>query len=142
MQAFIATPPPLVTDADGAVRVTGSRLSLETLVTAFDEGATAEEIVQQYPSLSLGSVYAVIAYVLEHRATVDSYVTERRRTASELQAEVEAHTPPDGFRARLLARRRSPRRRGFQQRHPARHSTARPGHQGRSNPRRGSRRCR
>ena len=108
MQAFIATPPPLVTDADGAVRVAGSRVSLETLVTAFDEGATAEEIVQQYPSLSLGSVYGVIAYVLEHRAIVDSYVTERRRTASELQAEVEAHTPPDGFRARLLARRRSP----------------------------------
>jgi uncharacterized protein (DUF433 family) len=107
MQAFIAKPPPLVAGADGAIRVTGSRVSLETVVAAFDAAATAEEIVQQYPSLSLGSVYAVVAYVLENRATVDAYVAERRRAASELQAEVEAHTPPDGLRARLLARRKA-----------------------------------
>ena len=107
MQAFVAKPPPLVVGADGAIRVAGSRVSLETLVTAFDEGATAEEIVQQYPSLPLGSVYGVIAYVLENRASVDAYVTERRRAAGDLQKEVEAHTPPDGLRTRLLARRSS-----------------------------------
>jgi hypothetical protein len=47
MQAFEARPPPLTRGPDGVVRVTGTRVPLETLVTAFDAGATAEEIAQQ-----------------------------------------------------------------------------------------------
>ena len=77
MQAFEAKPPPLTTGPDGAVRVTGTRVSLETIVTAFDAGATAEEIAQQYASVDLASVYAVISYVLDHRREVDEYVMRR-----------------------------------------------------------------
>jgi uncharacterized protein (DUF433 family) len=61
MQAFEAKPAPLTTGPDGAVRVTGTRVSLETIVTAFDAGATAEEIAQQYASVDLASIYAVIS---------------------------------------------------------------------------------
>lgn len=50
-QAFVAKAPPLVADEDGVIRVAGTRVQLETIVLAFDAGATAEEIVQQYPSL-------------------------------------------------------------------------------------------
>ena len=52
---------PLQTDADGVIRVGGTRVTLETVVEAFQQGATAEEIVQQYPSLALAEVYAVLA---------------------------------------------------------------------------------
>jgi hypothetical protein len=38
------------TDADGVVRVAGTRVTLDTVVGAFDTGATAEEIAQQYSS--------------------------------------------------------------------------------------------
>jgi uncharacterized protein (DUF433 family) len=38
---------PLETDADGVVRVSRTRVTLDTLVQAFTEGATAEEIAQQ-----------------------------------------------------------------------------------------------
>jgi uncharacterized protein (DUF433 family) len=107
MQAFEAKPPPLVTGPDGAVRIAGSRVSLETVVGAFDAGATAEEISQQYPSLSLGTVYAVIAYVLENRAGIDTYLADRRRETARLQGQVEAHAPAIGLRARLMARRAS-----------------------------------
>ncbi len=106
MQAFQAKPPPLATGPDGIVRVAGSRVSLETLVTAFDAGGTAEEIVQQYPSLDLATVYAVISYALDHRADVDGYVARRRDEARALRALVETHLPPAGVRDRLLARRR------------------------------------
>ena len=34
---------------------------------AFKEGLTAEEIVQQYPSLTLADAYAAITYYLRHR---------------------------------------------------------------------------
>ena len=51
---------PLAIDADGVVRVGATRVMLDTLVGAFSEGATAEEIVQQYPVLDLADVYAVL----------------------------------------------------------------------------------
>jgi uncharacterized protein (DUF433 family) len=54
-------PVPLQTDADGVIRIGGTRVTLDTLAAAFDAGATAEEIVQQYPSLALADVYSVIA---------------------------------------------------------------------------------
>jgi uncharacterized protein (DUF433 family) len=107
MQAFEARPPPLTTGPDGVVRVTGTRVPLETLVTAFDAGATAEEIAQQYPSVDLAGVYAVISYVLDHRREVDEYVTRRRGEAARVRDEIEAKLPPAGVRARLLARRSS-----------------------------------
>jgi uncharacterized protein (DUF433 family) len=107
MQAFQANPPPLESGPDGVVRVTGTRVSLETIVTAFEAGATTEEIAQQYASVDLASVYAVISYVLDHRVEVDEYVMRRHDAAAEVRAEVEARFPPAGLRARLLARRSS-----------------------------------
>ncbi len=47
---------PIRADADGVIRVGGTRITLDTLVAAFDAGATAEEMVQQYPPVSLADV--------------------------------------------------------------------------------------
>jgi uncharacterized protein (DUF433 family) len=104
MQAFEATLPPLKEDADGVFRVAGTRVSLDSVVGAFDMGATAEEIVQRYPSLGIASVYEVIAYVLRHRSAVDDYLLTRQRRTAEVRAEVETLFPPNGIRARLLER--------------------------------------
>ena len=61
MNLTINTEPlPLLADKDGVVRVRGTRVTLDTVVTAFNDEATAEEIVHQYPSLQLADVYAVI----------------------------------------------------------------------------------
>ena len=65
------TPVPLTTDSDGVVRVARTRVTLDTVVAAFAEGATAEEIAQQYPSLDLADVYSVLAYFLRHRSEVE-----------------------------------------------------------------------
>jgi uncharacterized protein (DUF433 family) len=110
MQAFEARPPPLFAGPDGVVRVSATRVSLETIVSAFDAGATAEEIVQQYPSLELAPVYAVISYILDNRIEVDAYVTARRESARALQVQIEDDASPVGFRERLLARRGSAQR--------------------------------
>ena len=64
-----AEPVPLVADADGRLRVSGTRITLDTVVTAFGDGATAEEIVQQYPSLRLGDVYAILTFYIRRRPT-------------------------------------------------------------------------
>ncbi len=98
-------PVPLVTGADGVVRVGTTRVTLDTVVAAFREGATAEEIAQQYPTLRLADVYSVIAYYLRHRTTVDTYLAERSRLGKEARQENEGRSDPTGIRDRLLARR-------------------------------------
>lgn len=52
-----AEPIPLVADANGVIRVGRTRVTLDTVITAFLEGATAEEIREQYPSLQLSDIY-------------------------------------------------------------------------------------
>jgi uncharacterized protein (DUF433 family) len=98
-------PLPLTTDADGAVRVGGTRVTLDTLVEAFHEGLTAEEMAQPYPSVALADIYAVIGYYLRRRTEVEAYLEERRQKAREVREWNEARTDPRGIRERLLARR-------------------------------------
>ena len=100
-----AAPPPLTITADGAVRVASTRVTLDTVVAAFHEGATAEEIVQQYPSLTLADVYAVISYYLQRRAEIDAYLQQRREQAARIRRDNEGRFDPAGLRNRLLARR-------------------------------------
>jgi len=96
---------PIHTDAHGVVRVAGTRVTLETIVDAFAAGATAEEIAQQYPTVPLADVYAVIAYFLRHQPEVEAYLKEREALAGGVRREVEERFPSAGIRERLLARR-------------------------------------
>src|SRR5215210_8972908 len=105
--AIKTDPVPLSLDATGTVRVRGTRVTLDTVIGAFSRGATAEQIVQQYPSLELADVYAVIAYYLRNTQEVEAYLTARRDQAARLQAEIESKNDPKGIRDRLLARRKS-----------------------------------
>jgi uncharacterized protein (DUF433 family) len=98
---------PLLTDSTGVIRVGGTRVTLDTVVGAFCNGATAEEIVQQYPSLNLADVYYVIGYYLRRTTEVEAYLEARKVDAESLQKRNEARFDPQGVRARLLARRSS-----------------------------------
>jgi uncharacterized protein (DUF433 family) len=106
MTISISTHPiPLAVDADGVIRVANTRVTLDTIVAAFLEGATVEEIVQQYPSLDLADIYAVIGYYLRQRIEVDNYLRQREQVAQEVRQQNESRFEPIGIRARLLARR-------------------------------------
>lgn len=105
MLAIKTEPTPLVTDPDGVVRVSGTRVTLDTLATAFAEGLMAEEIVYEYPSLPLADVYGVLGYYLRHRAEVDAYLRERRSQVDAVRRQNEARFDPHGIRERLLARK-------------------------------------
>ncbi len=96
---------PLAADADGVVRVANTRVTLDTVVAAFHDGASAEEIVEQYPSLHLGEVYSVIGHYLRHQAEVDAYLETRAQPAAEVRRENERRFSPLGVRDRLIARR-------------------------------------
>lgn len=97
---------PLRVDDTGTVRIAKTRVILELVVHAFRDGATPEQIVQDYDTLDLADVYCVIGYYLRHRAEVDAYLSERAREGEELRKKIEEsqrHLPD--IRARLLAAR-------------------------------------
>ena len=96
---------PLIQEADGTVRITGSRVTLDTVVGAFQKGATAEQIHDSSPSLSLAQIYAAIACYLDHEADVETYLRERRSEGESIKHEIESQQDTAGFRARIRARR-------------------------------------
>lgn len=98
-------PVPLSVDADGVIRVTGTRVTLDTIAHAFERGATAEEMVQQFPTLTLADVYGVLGYLLRHQAEVAAYLEQRETAAASARRENERRFDAQGVRSRLLARR-------------------------------------
>ena len=96
---------PLRMDADGVARVGTTRVTLDTVIAAFKEGGTAEEIVSQYPTLQLADVYSVIAYYLRRPDEVEKYLQQRLDLAKEVRGRNESRFDPGGIRDRLLARR-------------------------------------
>src|SRR6267142_1789851 len=105
LESELATRVPLREDADGVIRIGATRVTLDSLVKAFDEGGTAEEIVQQYPALELADVYAVIGYYLRHRELVNRYLKTKETEAARIKQENQKRFSPQSIRERLLARR-------------------------------------
>lgn len=106
MSTIPAEPIPIALDSDGVYRVDGTRIPLETVVAAYDQGWSPEEIVHSFPTLDLSDVYAVITYRLRHRTEVDAYLQRQEDRAQKLQQEIEKRYPTEGLRERLLARLR------------------------------------
>ena len=103
-----AEPISLVINNDEIVRIGRARVTLDTILAAFHDGATAEVIVQQYPSLQLADVYAVICYYLLHQREVEAYLGEGQQHSATVRQENDARFDPRGVRGRLLARRKLP----------------------------------
>jgi uncharacterized protein (DUF433 family) len=103
-----AEAPPLYEDASGALRVGNSRVLLELVIRAFQDGATPETIIQRYSALALSDVYSVIAYYLRHRSEVENYLAARERKAEEVRILIENQQGDlSEIRARLLSRRQA-----------------------------------
>src|SRR4051794_11888144 len=101
-------PPPasLRLDDSGTIRIGSSPVTPDTVVAAFPAGATPEQLVQDFPTLDLGDVYAAIGYYLHNRAQIDDYIASGRRQAEEFRRQSPGLYPTD-VRRRLLARRDS-----------------------------------
>jgi len=68
-----------VESVEDIYRLTGTRISLDSIVYAFWRGQTPEGIAQAFPALTLEQVYGALAFYLAHRAEVDAYL-ERAET--------------------------------------------------------------
>jgi uncharacterized protein (DUF433 family) len=95
---------PLETDTHGVIRVGGTRVTLDTVIYAFRQGATPEEIVSRFTTLQLADVYAVISYYLQNQDEIDQYLQEREQEAQQIREELDARFNLVGVRERLLGR--------------------------------------
>ena len=98
--------PPLQIDDAGAVRVGGTRVTLDTVIGEFLDGASPESIAETYPAVSLADVYATISYYLRHRDQVDEYLRRREENGERLRRQIESSPDYQERRQRLLARAR------------------------------------
>ncbi len=77
-------------------------MSLDSVIIAFNQGATPEQIMQSYDMLTLAEIYSAISYYLQNREEVDLYLRERGKRREELRAEYDQN----GILECLLARRK------------------------------------
>ncbi len=68
---------------DGGHYLTGTRVSLDSIVYAFRDGDSPETMQQNFSSLKLAQIYGAIAYYLENQAAIDAHLEQ---TAREFEA--------------------------------------------------------
>ncbi len=68
-----------VEEHEGAYRIAGTRVSLDSVAYGFNEGQSPETIAQSFPVLELEQVYGAITYYLAHRSEIDAYLERARR---------------------------------------------------------------
>ena len=95
---------PLAEDASGTIHVENTRVTLDSVVLAYREGASAEEIAERFPAITLSAVYAAIAFYLQNRTGIDAYLKGRETESERIRMQVESRPEAKEFRERRLAR--------------------------------------
>ncbi len=95
---------PLQTTEDGTIRIAGTRVSLDSVLHHYQQGATAEEIALRFPALRLADIHACLAYFLNHSDQVEEYLIHQRRQADDLQERISAD-PAQGQRIAQMRER-------------------------------------
>ena len=61
---------------DDGYWMTGTRISLDSLVYAFKRGAAPETIQRAFPLLTLEEIYGAITFYLAHAQEIDTYLAQ------------------------------------------------------------------
>jgi len=86
--------------------IVGTRVSLKSVVLAFQSGLSPETIAAEcFPTLTLEEVYGAITYYLGHQAEVDQYLKRSAIEAETLRQEMRA-AEPEFYRKMAEARRK------------------------------------
>lgn len=97
-------PVPIKTEEDGTIRVSGTRVTLDTILNYYLQGHTPERLHEGFDTVRLADIYAVITYYLSNRDELDKYLNERKVKAAELRHEIEQAFPPKVTMADLQER--------------------------------------
>lgn len=96
---------PLEKNEQGVIRITGTRVSLDSILHAYyNGGATPEEIVIRFPTCTLENIYTVISWALNNAEFVAAYLADQKAQYHLHEKEIKQTYPSSGLRQRLLAR--------------------------------------
>ena len=88
---------------DGGYFVSGTRVSLDSVVIQFRNGRSSEAILESFPALgSLVRVYGAITFYLENTREVDEYLASQDERWRVMR---ERYPVPDDLRAKIEAAR-------------------------------------
>jgi uncharacterized protein (DUF433 family) len=68
---------------DGCYYLTGTRISLDSVVYSFNEGNSPEAIREDFPLLTRAQIYGAIAFYLDHQPEIDEYLVRVERELKE-----------------------------------------------------------
>lgn len=71
----------------GRIRINGTRITVARIATLYRQGLTAEEIATTYSHLSLGQVYAALAYYHSNLAEIEAELSEADESYDRLKGE-------------------------------------------------------
>jgi uncharacterized protein (DUF433 family) len=80
---FKVSSPPFRWDEAGGIRIGKTRVTLDSILAAYNNGSTPEEIAVQYSVLNLEEIYSAIAYYLSHPQEINNYLDQRRQKAGQ-----------------------------------------------------------
>lgn len=86
---------PLKMDEHGTIRVSDTRVTLDTVIACYHQGDSPEAIHEGFDVLPLNDIYAVIAYYLAHRDELDAYLKRGQEEAERLRQEWETSYTPE-----------------------------------------------
>ena len=69
----------------GKIRIDGTRITVLRIASLYKQGLSAEEVVQTYPHLSLGQVYAALAYYHTNRQEIEAAIDAENAVYDELK---------------------------------------------------------
>ena len=78
---------------NGAYRVVGTRVSLDSVVYAYWRGESPETIADSFPALTLEQVYGAIAFYLGHQAEVDASMEQGEAEFENLRQQARQANP-------------------------------------------------
>lgn len=76
----------------GRPRIAGSRITVHYVVTEIKAGVTPEEILEDKPHLTLGGIYAALAYYYANKESLDDEFAAYDEECRQLEAEYNAST--------------------------------------------------
>jgi uncharacterized protein (DUF433 family) len=94
-------------DEHGVIKVSGTRVTLDSIVETFQQGSTPDEIAESFPTVPLEDIYTIIGYHLRHWYAVQAYLREQDIEAEQIRLQIEEISPSVGLKERLRERRRT-----------------------------------
>ena len=86
---------------EGKPTIDGMRIKVEMIATLHNVGVPTEQMVEDYPPLTLAQIYSALAYYYDHKDEIDRQIEEGDRMEQEIKAKRDSSPK---LRERLKAR--------------------------------------